>query len=560
MSSIASRRVPRLYARLANYQRHRLQVSPWMVLALLAWTSLLVPVMGIKGARFGGFAYISMTGIWLAVLAARFFRHREVDPDFELASWWTSIVSVGYLTTTIGTNNSLIVLGPFVIAFAAVMCTRYPAQAIFGLAVLSGGFGSLQALTGFGVGPIVHLILAGLWVALLWRVATKRRHRALWTWPAMGLVALYLLVTLLELPRSETLFIGLRAISVGPWYMLAFPVIAYTGLSMVSYQKIARGFVLVAVAVGGYALLRHFVGPTSAERALAISTGGNYNTVEGTLRNFGSLSTGGDLAGWATCAVPFCLGCALGWTDRWRYIAVLGAGLCLFALVDTKVRTVIPAVLVGVAVTMVIYMLTPAFGPRRLAVAMVSIFTIASVAVVLFAALGSNHTGRYSALLHPKNDDSFSLRTYKWRAAIRDIRAHPAGYGVGSAGFEHARYGRFYLTSNLTIENSYLLIAYQEGFIVMTLFAVMLLALVASLAVRTVSARSRAKATLAVGPIGSLLSFMVIMISSANVEGFPALWTWLLVGLACAQFAFRDPADKPEPAKEPVKLRVPVPA
>ena len=549
MSSLASQRLPRLQLRLLGRRRsHMFDVSPLMLLSLLGWTSLLVPIIGIKGARFGGPAYILFTLLWIAVIVVRFLRHREIDTNLEFATIWTTTISLAYLATSLGGANPAILFAPLVIALSAVICRRYTVQSIFVLALLSGSYGTAAATFKVGVGPLIHLILAGLWAGIIWRVVTKRRTRALRAWPAMILVGVYMAVTLLEITTAESFYIGIRSISVSQWYMLVFLVVAYTSLTSAELLKLGRLFVAVATAVGGYATMRHFTGPSAAESAYAFATGGNYNTLDGhTLSLFGSFGGRHDLAVWTSCAVPLCIGCALGWRDRWRYIAMLGAAFCVFDLIDTDVRAAIPAVLAGIVVTFALYALTPAFGRQRLGVAVISVSAVAAVGVALFLALGVNSNGHYTGLLHPTQDSSFSERTYKWSGAIRDITHHPAGMGLGSAGRVHIQYGRFFLTSNETIENSYLVIAYQEGFIVMSLFVLMLLAVLGTLAARTITTRSQAKATLAIGPVGALVSFMVMMMNGPYVEGIPALWIWLILGLGVAQFAFRDPDSDPVP-------------
>jgi O-antigen ligase len=63
--------------------------------------------------------------------------------------------------------------------------------------------------------------------------------------------------------------------------------------------------------------------------------------------------------------------------------------------------------------------------------------------------------------VHPLADESLQLRLTTWKAAVEEIRHHPIGTGLGSAGRASERNG----DGHVVIDNSYLLVLREQGWL-----------------------------------------------------------------------------------------------
>src|SRR5205807_1598445 len=140
-----------------------------------------------------------------------------------------------------------------------------------------------------------------------------------------------------------------------------FLMFAYAGWSRATYERIARGVVVVASLVGAYATVRWLVGPSGIERDHAVAVSGPYDYVDGHLRVFGPFSSGHTLAAWTAVAIPFCLAIALWLRGWWRFLAGVACVLCAFALLASEVRVGLAGAGLGVFTVVALYQLSRGF-------------------------------------------------------------------------------------------------------------------------------------------------------------------------------------------------------
>ncbi len=179
---------------------------------------------------------------------------------------------------------------------AATVCLRWPAEGLIGVLALTGFSGSVSAFTDISAAPVADLILLGLWAAVIWGHLAGGGRGTAWLWPGVVACGLYLGLTMIEILAAPDPELALSSFRIGAWYMLAMLLVAYAPWPPRTYLRIARGAVLVALAVGSYAVLRKLIGSAAAEQANAIEILSPGAKEE--LRFFGSLVSAQALAAW----------------------------------------------------------------------------------------------------------------------------------------------------------------------------------------------------------------------------------------------------------------------
>jgi hypothetical protein len=413
----------------------------------------------------------------------------------------------------------------------AMVCARRPAAAIALVLFLSGSFGSLQAFGVLNPGPLVDLLLAGLWVSVLVSHLIKEREQPWWIWPGMALALLYIVVTFFEISTAASIEIGARSFRFSTWYMLALPLIALAGWSLSTYVRIARALIAVAILVGGYAVLRLMIGPAASEEAFALQGAGTYNLVDEKLALIGSFPGRHSLAFWAVTATPFCLAAALTQRGGWRLAGAAGAGLCAAAVLGTEVRAALPALVAGTATVVFLYQLS---GERRggtTARTVAAVMIAVTLGAALFSMVVGESSSRYEAIISPGGDVSYEHRITKWTQAIEDIEDAPFGKGLGTAGLvQELKQGPYLTQGSYGIDSSYLKIAYEQGFPLLILFVVALLVLLVGLARRLFRVRDELVRGIAIGGAGTLVTALSMFVTAIYVENLPVLTVWVAVG------------------------------
>jgi hypothetical protein len=440
-----------------------------------------------------------------------------------------------FVFAVVSRDQPLIALAVPGVLATAVACMRWPAAAVTALLVLSGTFGSLQAFGILSAGPAVDLILAGLLVSVLISHVVGVRERPWWLWPGVAILALYVGITFLEIATASSFSIGFKSFTYQAWYMLLVPLLALAGWQLSTYMRIWRALIAVAVLVAGYAALRQVIGPAASERTLALQSGaGLYNTVDGSLALLGSFPNRHELAFWATATAPLCL--AAGLIDRrprWRTAAVIAVGFCLVAVYGTHVRAAIPALVAGAGTVIILNQI--AAGPRGTALAQ----TIGAVAVAaaagafLFTVVVGPDSSRYGAILSPSGDPSYQAHTKKWGEALNELSGHPFGLGLGSAGrLAERRVIPFVTAGSYAIDSSYLKIAFEQGFPVLALFVIAMIALLVELMRRAVRARSPGVRALAIGAAGATVAALAMWVTGQYMESLASFALWIPLGAA----------------------------
>ena len=464
-------------------------------------------------------------------------------PAFAIFGVASTLLLAAYFTT----GGSLVPLAIPLVFVAAVAAARLPAASMVVLLAVTGFQGTLQASTTISVLGIGDLLLAALWVGVIFGYLGGHPARRTWLWPGLIAPAMYLAITLLAVLTSDSTGEAIKSFRLSGWYMSALLLVALAPWSRDTFERIARGVAVVGLAVGAYAVFRYIVGPSAAEEAFARATSavsGLPGNAE--LRFFGSFSIAGALAAWTAALTPFCLALGLGLRGRWALLALAGSATCAFAVIASDVRTGYVATAAGVAVVVVIHASAQAFpSGRRLASSAAAVMVAMVLGGGLFAlTVGGSEQGvqRYESLVqNPSGDPSYEARLARWEVALNAAAKQPFGYGLGTQGtLGNQRDAGPVATPNL--DSSYLKVGIEQGLLVMGFFILALVILAGSLATYAVRASDRFGATLAIGACGTLVASMITFYAGLYVEGLQVLPVWILAGLGAAS-ATTQPAS-----------------
>jgi O-antigen ligase len=483
--------------------------------------------------------------------------HDLLQRELRGAAAWSVLVLVAFEVLPFILSSALVAVGiPFAI-FMAVVTARYPAATTVGAAFVSAILGTVQAFIGIGPGPLVDVILVGIWMVLLARVVVGRPYDFV-VWPALVGCGLFAAVTVIDMITADDLGLAWYGFRTTVWYMLALFALAYVGWPRETYRRIAIGFVGVAALVAAYATVRWVVGPAGPERELAELSGAgiNIDPIDKHLRVVGSFLTGHQLAFWAAFMAPFCLAISL-WASGWRRVlALVAIGLCVLAMIASEARGPLPGFVVGGVLVLVLYQVARAFPGFKAGIAVLALATTAAVSGTVFV-LGETdpeRLDRYANIVSPGDDPTFIQRELKWQQVLPAIEDRPFGHGLGTGGSGQTTVGSTVELSELNIDNSYLMIAYEQGLFAMVLFVAVMLALLVSLAVASARSRSREAAALGMGACGTLASVLVSFYTGLYIEVIPIASAWLIVGVGLSYFvARRRPEDAPAPAPAAIR-------
>lgn len=426
------------------------------------------------------------------------------------------------------------------LAITTVVCRRRPAAAMVVALFVSGTFGSMLAFAHVHTAALADVLLLGLWLAAIWGWCFgAARYRAR-LWPGVAVLALYTLYSAGQIFTADTLTLGVQSFRSSIWYLAAALLIAYAPWPAGTRDRLVKGALVVASFVGAYATFRWAVGPAGSERALAAAI--PNNVLDGKLRPVGSFTTAKELAEWTAIMLPFCAALALTMRGRWRLVAVAATGTLGLGMLAADVRAGPGAAVPATVLVIVLYQVAQALRGRRGIVTIGALVCTVLLSVGGFAlTLGGHSTRRYEAILHPKTDASYQARLYKWSTAWNDITRHPLGQGLGTAGREQERYGRFFTIGKLNVDNSYLKVALDQGFTVMVIYGFGLLLLLGGLARRALVGLDPDRVGLAIGACGSMVSMLVLFFIGTYIEGVPVLAGWTAVGLGLSQFTSTAP-------------------
>jgi hypothetical protein len=514
--------------------------------AFVAWA---LPTVAIElgewfPPHYGLFRNGLLFGVPVALLVVLLLRRRVASPELKLLVGAMWVVTGAFFAATRVIPVPLLAYVVPVLVLSAVFTRRYPTAAITTLFALTGIYGSLEAFTGLRAGYLSEVVLVGMWLGTIFVMVTARRRRARTLSPGVVGMGIYGAVTALYVPFASSAEQGLQSFRFSAWYILAFIVVAYAGWDPSVYRKAPKAMVVVAAAVGAYATLRWAIGPSGKEKALI---GDNpYNVAAGTEKVQGSFPSGAELGFWTAVMIPFCVAAVLGMRGRIRLVALVAVPLLAIGLMGSQVRVGAAGAAIGVAVVLVLQQLSKGFRGIQLGVGLAALAGVVLSGVLIFpAVIDSPQTrARYENLLHPSRDASYQERLFKWQSALRDVRDHPLGRGLATAG-RRRNLNRLATAGTLEVDNSYVKVAYEQGIPVMILLVVGLVVLLLELMVRAVFARGPTQAMTASAAAGALASLMVVLMSGIFIEFLPAVAVWVLVGLALSHSVTRQAPARP---------------
>jgi len=435
------------------------------------------------------------------------------------------------------TRLGVLVVGfPFVVG-SAFLAARRPWWNIAGVVFLMAFTGTLAANYGFPAPlseRLIWLLLIGLLAAMVAGHLTSSRARGIAIWPGIAALSAYVVLTALQIPFAETTEIGARAFFAGPAFMLAFFALAYSQWTPATRWKIARAFVVVAIAAGAYALYRLIAGHTQAELEVVRQSAG----VAGDLSLLGSFGSRQQLGAWAAIAIPMLFALTLTLRGRSRLAAGAALALVLVALLGSEVRIGLIAAAFGIVVAAALFQAARGLRGEGV-IALFAVVALGAAGMVTFAlTIGSDpeSTERYENILTPGEDYSFQRRVQKWDLAMAEINDNPLGQGLGTTGTAQRVYSHTVRLDNYYIDNSYLQLGTQQGYPGWILFGTGIL-LTGYLLVRSsVSVSDRRLAALGIGAAASLAAWLVLLISGDQFTHWGALLLWMLLGLGVGGF------------------------
>ena len=527
----------------------------WVVTtgALALWTAVAV-VHHVDEARlpFGPHtAALIVYGVPLAlagllVLDARAAAQRPL----QLAAGWSGLVVVAELGSHLTGGSRAAALAVPALAVAAVVLSRRPDLALTVALAMSGFYGSLIAFWQFPEEKTVQLVFGGLGLAILWKLFVTGRDYSIKVTLGLAFTLLYVYVTLVQLVLDSGNPAAGRGFMSSAWFMLAVPLIALAGWRPSVHERMAKGIVVVSGLVGAYAVYRLSTHISLTEfKRWGYDP---YNYVGGKLRLLGSFPTGQDLGGWTAVVIPFCLAGAFMFDRRWRIGAFAAAGLCAVALVGSQERIAVVALALGTLTVLVLHEGSRGFGGRKLGTTLTALIAMVALGVAAYQITGGTSdrvTHSYSSLLRPfdRSDPSVDARLYKWDVAVRDLRSHPFGYGLGTANLQSAHLlGAHESVGQFAVDNGFLNVALEQGFAIMLAFALAVIVLTADLARKALVLPDRLSAGIAAGAAGTMVACFVMFWAVAFQDGPRALPIWIIAGLGLAQFTTLPMRARPE--------------
>jgi hypothetical protein len=444
-----------------------------------------------------------------------------------------ALVVLAYVVLTSG-QLALVTLGAPVVALAMWSWLRRPVGTLTAMAFVTAFEGTLRAYTA-GVFPsakIADVLIIGAILATMWRYATDRRPGIARSWPGIWLLAAYLFFTVMSLPFSTELDAAPDGFRRSVFLtMIVFPM-AYIQWPPHVRLKAVKAIAGVAAAVAAYALFRKLAGPSSGELGLA----DQYEVFDGKPALFTPFVGRQEFAGWIAVMLPVTLTLTLMLAGRWRIVCGLTTVALGAEMFFTNTRIGLVALVAGLAVGAILLLCSRAHARHRATIGVVLIVAVfAGLAGYTVTVAGTPEgSARYEGILHPNQDPSGTRHIQKWQAAIRDLRGHPFGYGIGSAGTAHRAHGRFINQDTFVIDSSYLELAYQQGFAIMLVFVAAALLIAIWLALSALTLPNRLDASLAAAACAGFFAWFALLSTASFIERWCTLFLFLLAGLAAA--------------------------
>lgn len=506
-------------------------------MAVAAWAALTVAeIDGRLPAKAGYVVYAGPPLLGVIVLL------RRVPVPRSLA-WAVALAAIfadgALLATRIDTLSTFTVIAAPAALIAAVACSRFPVASLLGLYAVATTFGSLQAFTSVPPGKAAELILAGLWLAVVWRLVIARQRAAIRVVPATVLLGAFIAVVAIQVFVADSLTAGLRTFVSTGLYMSTALLVPLLDLDERQRGRLLRGLVGISVLVAAYAVLRYVIGPAAQERGVGAQQAFNFK--DGKLLLIGSFASRHQLGEWSGLAIAACAALAWGLPGRWRVAALATIPLAAVAILGAESRSGLIGAAAGLVAAFLLHSVGRATPGPRLGSIGIAMGGVALTAVVAFAVVGPN-SSTYTFLTDPGKDQAYQARQRKWTETVAEIRRVPLGHGLGSANQLQIQGGRFSTIGTYSLDNSYLRVAYEQGVGPALLFVVLLVVMLVTLGAQAVRGVTWTRAGPSMMGASVLAAYVVIMYPSNAFDGFTALIAWLLIGVGLAP-VLRAPGD-----------------
>lgn len=425
----------------------------------------------------------------------------------------------------------------------AFVTRRFPTTALAVIFFITGTYGSIAAFTGLPAVSVADAVIEGLWAGVVGRLLIGRHYAALRPTLALYMLAGFIGVSFLAVFGTTPVSSGIRAFRLAPLYLSVVLLVGYGPFRVNTLEKLMRVMVLVSLLVAAYATLRWAIGTSAKEQALqrtSLSRQYNHLAVSNDLKLQGSLPNGNLLGLWVACTLPFLVAVAISWRGIFRIVAAAAIPLSGIALLGSSQRAGTIAVVAGSLTIVVVHVLSRGFRGPRLGVAIAAALLLIVGGSVIYPAVVNNpqKRKRYENILTPGQDGSFQARLTKWDTTLRQLRGKPFGFGLG-AGDPIAVPHRFADIGAQEVDNSYLMVAYDQGLAVMAFFIATMLVLLVELLRFAVWTRAPGPAALSTAAVGTLVAILVEFMSADYIYARPMIAGWMIVGLGVAQFGSR---------------------
>lgn len=507
-------------------------VSGCLAVLAAGWTAFVIAAAAERLPRHVPAAgTLGLAVLGAIALATSRWRDRA---DMRWTAGWLILVPAAVVAAHLATAHSSLVYGAPAIVFLGLLAGRAPAVNLVGALAVTGFYGTLTAYTSLPNGKLLDALMLGICAALAWQLLFAERTEPLTLPP--GLICLLGLgiIGIAHVIIAPDATFALRAWRSSTFFALAVVMVAVLIRDRRMATTIARGVLVVALAVAAYAVLRYITGPTHKELALAEAQ--PYNRNNGALRLIGSLLSRHQLAVWLGALVPFCVAAAMSAGRRVRVATMLLGGLSAVAILATNSRGGFLAAIAGMTAIVLLLNAAPAFPKFRLGTsAAVALVVVVAGGLAMTFTMTSSDRQHFENILHPGRDQAYQARQVKWREAEHSIWQHPWGLGLGEGSGLSLTARDANLVGAHNIDNSYLTLAYEQGWAAIVLFGLALVLTAWRLILYVRRTRDPASAALAAGGCATLLSFAAAMYGGNYFFGTGALAVWIAVGLGASR-------------------------